>query len=199
MTGQYRAEVLQLNGGRVLRFRLLRDDVPLAWTNVVSGWQSDSLFREFFISLLIDAPFRAYFWETPPITNARINTEFEFVLVDSPRLADIHTEQMAFENQFAVAPVDEAVIEFANLSGDANLVVPCLRGAQSAYSQIATFARLGPENQQHELWKMVGITLERLLGTQPLWLSTSGLGVYWVHIRFDAVPKYYTHDPYRYC
>ena len=31
----------------------------------------------------------------------------------------------------------------------------------------------------------------------PLWVSTSGAGVYWLHLRLDSFPKYYTHAPYR--
>jgi hypothetical protein len=29
-----------------------------------------------------------------------------------------------------------------------------------------------------------------------MWLSTSGLGVAWLHIRLDSTPKYYQHQPY---
>jgi hypothetical protein len=31
----------------------------------------------------------------------------------------------------------------------------------------------------------------------PVWLSTSGLGIYWLHFRLDTVPKYYTYAPYK--
>ena len=32
----------------------------------------------------------------------------------------------------------------------------------------------------------------RLLGRQKkVWMSTSGLGVYWLHVRLDSRPKYY--------
>jgi len=83
------------------------------------------------------------------------------------------------------------------LSGDATLVVPCPRGQLSAYAQLSTFAREAPVDQQHQLWALVGAALLRRLGAQPVWLSTSGLGVYWLHIRLDSAPKYYTHEPYR--
>jgi hypothetical protein len=39
--------------------------------------------------------------------------------------------------------------------------------------------------------------LEQELDDRPLWVSTSGLGVSWLHLRFDRRPKYYTHAPYR--
>lgn len=31
----------------------------------------------------------------------------------------------------------------------------------------------------------------------PVWISTSGLGVPWLHVRIDDRPKYYQHAPYR--
>lgn len=31
----------------------------------------------------------------------------------------------------------------------------------------------------------------------PIWLSTSGLGVYWLHMRLDRRPKYYTYEPFK--
>lgn len=197
LASQFNAETTRLNEGRVLSYRLLRDRQPLSWSDVVGLWQNDQSFRCFFVAVLADAPFPAYFWETPPVTSATINGEFAFVLVDSPQLAGICTAQQAFENHFASAEPGASVIEFSNLGGDATLVVPCRRGPLSAYSQISAFARLAPEDQQHQLWKLVGATLERQLGAEPVWLSTSGLGIYWIHIRFDSAPKYYTHEPYR--
>jgi hypothetical protein len=193
----YSADVMQLIEDRVLRFHLLRDGEPLSWSDVVDRWQNDQSFRGFFISVLADAPFPAFFWETPPVTRTTVNREFEFVLVDSQSLAGVRTDQQAFANHFASAKPGASVIEFANLGGDATLVVPCPSGPVSAYSQLSTFARQAPDDQQHQLWSMVGAALERQLGAQAVWLNTSGLGIYWLHIRLDSSPKYYTHEPYR--
>ena len=193
----YSADVTQLDEGRVLRFGLLSDGEPLSWSDVMHRWQTDQSFRGFFISVLADAPFSAYFWEAPPVTRTSIDRQFEFVLVDSQSLAGVRTDEQAFANQFASAQSGESVTEFANLGGDATLVVPCPREQMSAYSQISTFARQAPDDQQHQLWSMVGATLERQLSAQPIWLNTSGLGIYWLHIRLDSSPKYYTHAPYR--
>ena len=193
----YSSEVKQLHEGRVLRYQLLFDDKPLTWSDVVSRWQNDRTFLCFFESILADAPFPAYFWETPPITSTTLNRDFEFVLVDSEQLAGVAADQRAFANHFASAQTGASVVQFSNISGDATLVVPCPCGPLSAYAQISTFARGAPDEQQHQLWTLVGATLKRRLGKQPVWLSTSGLGVYWLHIRLDSAPKYYTHEPYR--
>ena len=193
----YSTDVEQLSDGRVLRFRLLCDGEPLCWSDVINRWQDDQEFRRFFISVLADAPFPAYFWETPPVTRSTIKQEFEFVLVDSQSLAGVRSDEQAFANHFASAKPGASVIGFPNLGGDAVLVVPCPGEPLSAYSQISTFARQAPVDQQHELWSMVGAALERQLGLQPVWLNTSGLSIYWLHIRLDSSPKYYTHEPYR--
>jgi hypothetical protein len=193
----FTSEITPLNEGHVLHFRLLCNGAPMSWSDVIDRWQNDQSFRSFFVSILVDVPFPAYFWETPPVTSATTNRDFEFVLVDSPQLAGIRTDQQAFANQFTAVQSDVSVIEFSNLGGDATLVVPCRSGPLSAYSQISAFARTAPADQQHQLWMLVGATLEQLLGAQPVWLSTSGLGVYWIHLRFDSEPKYYTHAPYR--
>jgi hypothetical protein len=146
---------------------------------------------------LVEAPFPAYFWETPPVTSDSLDATFEFVLVNSPQLTGIRTGNRAFSNQFSSAQSGESVIKFMNLGGDATLVVPCPREPRDHYAHLASFARGASGDQQHELWAMVGATLENSLGSKPVWVSTSGLGIYWVHIRLDAYPKYYTHDPYR--
>lgn len=193
----YGTEVEQLDEDRVLQIRLLRDAEPLSFSEVMTRWQDDPEFRRFFISVLADAPFSAYFWETPPVTRTTITQKFEFVLVDSKSLEGVHTDQQAFSNHFASTKPGTSVIEFSNLGGDATLVVPCPVGPLPAYSQISTFSRQAPDDQQHQLWSMVGAALERRLGAQAIWLSTSGLGIYWLHIRLDSSPKYYTHEPYR--
>ncbi len=193
----YSSEVKQLHEGRVLRYQLLFDDKPLTWSDVVSRWQGNRTFLCFFESILADAPFPAYFWETPPITSTTLSRDFEFVLVDSGQLVGVAADQRAFANHFPSAEAGASVVQFSNFSGDATLVVPCPCGPLSAYAQISTFARGAPDEQQHQLWTLVGATLERRLGKQPVWLSTSGLGVYWLHIRLDSAPKYYTHEPYR--
>jgi hypothetical protein len=103
----------------------------------------------------------------------------------------------AFENQWASRDVSSGVVTFPNLGGDAALVVPCAIAPLSAYGHIAAFVREAPEAQRHALWQAVGSALEDRLDPRPIWLSTSGLGVSWIHVRLDSHPKYYQYGPYR--
>ena len=47
------------------------------------------------------------------------------------------------------------------------------------------------------LWQAVGEAMARRVGSKPVWLSTAGAGVSWLHMRLDDRPKYYAHSPYR--
>src|SRR5262249_11979438 len=128
------------------------------------------------------------------VTAARM---FEFVLVDSPQLARVPPDARAFAAQFEAGDATNGIATFWNLGRDALLVAPCPRAPLDAYPHIAAFARTAPAEQQHALWGAVGAAVERHLSSEPVWLSTSGLGVFWLHVRLDSRPKYYSFRPYR--
>jgi hypothetical protein len=166
---------------------------PVKFSEVLRRWQDDPVFRAFFIALLADAPFSAFRWETPPITRASAGLPFEFVLLDSPGLAS-QPDPDAFAEHFRGSA---DVVSFPNLNNDAILVVPCPLGRISAYGHLAAFVREAPDAQKHLLWQLVGELMERRLGPRPIWLSTAGAGVSWLHVRLDQKPKYYGHGRYR--
>ena len=59
--------------------------------------------------------------------------------------------------------------------------------------QVATeIARLAPDGQRVAFWAKVGAVYEALVKQgRPVWLSTEGSGVPWLHVRMDSRPKYY--------
>lgn len=188
-----KAHVELLSDGRIPKYQLLDGERPFTFTQVLQKWQTDEPFRTFFINLLADAPFAAYFWETPPISQSTLERPFEFVLVNAPSLAQVPAQRRAFANYFTV----DSVVDFPNLGGDAHLVVPCPQAATDAFAHLATFSRSAPLAQQHHFWQRVGLAVMNVVGERPLWVSTSGLGVYWLHVRLDSRPKYYTFRPYQ--
>lgn len=186
-----------LEGGRVRRYRLKSRARPLDYAQAINSWQYDAAFRDLFIGLLADAPFAAYFWETPPVATATLNQPFEFVLVNSPEMAVIESDPVAFAGYFSAAPESDGVVSFMNLGRDARLFVPRPVAQHAAYASMATFARNAPNTQQHKLWQAVGLAMQRAVKEQTVWLSTCGLGVSWLHVRLDKRPKYYRFAPYR--
>jgi len=177
--------------------KILRDGRTASYAEVLEHWQSDEAFRAFFIRILAQAPQDAYLWETPPVTQATATRGFEFVLVDSPDLAGLSPDPHSFAPHFEAAEAAAEAVAFANLGGDAILVAPTPRAAPSSYAHLAAFARGACGEQQHAFWHRVGAEVAGRLSDRPLWLSTNGLGVAWLHARLDSRPKYYTHRPYR--
>merc|ERR1712080_392745 len=94
-----------------------------------------------------------------------------------------------------------SVASFFNLGKDALLVCPCPIGEDvHIYSSLGPFISAGSRDQIRAFWSRVGkeaLDHIRARGGKPTWMSTSGLGVYWLHLRLDSRPKYYTHQPYR--
>ncbi|MEA3411070.1 MAG: hypothetical protein U9R74_05965 [Pseudomonadota bacterium] len=179
------------------RTEIYRGAHGLTFSEVAALWRDDARFREFYISLLAQAPWPACLWETPPVTTDSIDRGFEFVLLQSRGLATMQTDGTAFGEHFGWEQDDEGIMVFPNLGGDAVLVVPGPRAPLSAYPHLVAFSRRAPIVQQHVLWRRVAETLLARLGDEPVWLSTSGLGVPWVHVRLDDRPKYYQFGPYR--
>jgi len=187
------ARTEKLSHGSIIRVD--HEHRPIGFTDVLHRWQDDVVFREFFITLLAEAPYSAFRWETPPVTSGSADQPFEFALLDSPEL-ETEPDPDAFAEHFHSSAGGD-VISFPNLNHDAILVVPRPLGHWSAYGHIAGFVREAPEVQKHCLWRLVGSLMEHRLGPTPVWLSTAGAGVPWLHVRLDQKPKYYCHDPYR--
>jgi hypothetical protein len=179
-----------------LRLTIALDARPATFADVFGAWRSDAGFRSLFNALLADTPFIAFRWETPAVTSATMTQPFECVVLDSPALAR-RPEPEAFAEHFPGPPAD--VVSFSNLGADAILVVPCPVAEPSAYAHLAAFVRLAPERQRHALWQSVGEAMKKRVGTRPVWLSTAGAGVSWLHVRLDDRPKYYGYRRYRQC
>lgn len=124
-----------------------------------------------------------------------VNKEFEFVLVNNERLQKVSPNFQPFKRYLASAAGE--IVVFPNLGNDAKLIVPCPRDEDFTYTHIANFARYAPQSQQQALWQKVGEVVQQNLNPQPIWVSTSGLGVYWLHVRLDSYLKYYNYQPYK--
>jgi hypothetical protein len=169
-------------------------DGGLSYERVWTAWRSDAAFREFWIESLWEVEFEAYCWECPPVTDRNRSRPFECVFVSSSTLAEMPPEPEAFADYFG--PLCQTAT-FENLGGDALLVVPCPTEPDSEYGHLAQFTRIAPPSRQSALWQAVGEAMASRVGDAPVWLSTAGHGVAWLHIRLDSRPKYYRYAAYR--
>lgn len=184
-------------------------------------------FRTLLTQLLVAAASRketggAIFWECVPVSGTTAaSTPFEFIANPAPELAAATAaggEPYAFsdyilpsEERNGQSPTNagnrctdkKLVATFKNLGGDATLVAPCpISGEYGAYAHLGAFLRDAPVEQVHAFWINIGHTAMNYISDSshskaPFWMSTSGMGVYWLHVRFDSRPKYYTHAPFR--
>jgi hypothetical protein len=189
------AQVGEARRPGVSRYALSRGTVPATSREVIDAWCGDAEFCKWFNALLANVAFEAFRWETPPLTTDIEAQPFEFVVLDSPTLAR-RPDPEAFGQYFRERP-ELAVLEFANLGGDAIMVVPSPIGRADVYAHLAAFVRGAPEDQRTLLWQEVGRAMTRRVNATPVWLSTAGAGVSWLHVRLDDRPKYYGFAPYR--
>lgn len=190
----WRAKCIAEGDGRIHRITLFADHDTMTWSDVVGTWKSTPGFASWFSALLADTPFKAFFWETPPLLSSGWTQPFQCVLVDSPALATVIASPGVFAQHFSNTG---AVSGFGNLGGDAYLIAPRPDGTDGGYPHLATFLRNAPATSTCSLWRVLAMAIEKRVGTRPLWCSTSGLGVHWLHVRLDSYPKYYTYPPYR--
>lgn len=151
-----------------------------------------------FSAQLAAAPYKQFYWECPPVSAATLETTpFQCLVIGRPRAypeADPDDFHAFFKD-------DQEAIAFPNLGRDAVLVAPCPRGDESLYGHLAAFVRLATPTQQDRLWALVATSIldriTQLPPDTPLWLSTEGSGVPWLHVRIDSRPKYYKTRSFR--
>ncbi|RMG63076.1 MAG: hypothetical protein D6722_17875 [Bacteroidetes bacterium] len=189
--------VLQQDAPGIRRLQFEAEGSLLSFKEVIRFWQEWPEFRSWYSYQLAQAPFPAFFWEHPPLTVDRLSQPYEVILLDSPALARIQADPSPFLAFFRHEDPMPAVADFASLGKDAQLIVPAPSAPSAVYPHIATFARQALPDQQQALWQRLGDLMQQRVNHTPLWLSTSGLGVHWLHLRLDTQPKYYQHRAYR--
>jgi len=162
---------------------------------------TDSDVRSEFFTVLKTSEFFAYFFETPKISEERLDEKkFEFILARASSLEGVSSDVDAFDDYFNAC--DKSVTSFKNLGGDAMLITPCpLKDVDlDIFSTLAPFMKAASSQHIQQFWETAASSALDLIknrGRQPTWMSTSGLGVYWLHLRLDSTPKYYTYSPYK--
>ena len=177
---------------KTYKFEIYKNNIQLTWHDVISNFCNCETFRIFFTKLFAKSKFKAVYFETPQLTN-RFDP-FEFVIINSNSLANIKPDFHAFEKYF---DKNKLVVTFPNLSKTSKLIVPVPYKSKD-YSHLMAFLKNAPSKQIHALWIDVGKQLKKVVNNcETVYLSTHGTGIYWLHVRFDKLPKYYSYLPYK--
>ena len=155
---------------------------------------------------------KAFFFETKGVTFQAAQTkDFEFILMESDYLfqfADSKQDDSDFRDLLQCGE-DTVGCVFPNLGGDSTLISPTPRPgmADNTYGHLAAFLQRAPQQEQViPFWKLTFQTVMAKLEKQkdnpnpndntPIWLSTEGTSVKWLHMRIDPRPKYYKYRPF---
>ena len=190
----YAAITSDIRSGR--QYRVVENDSPVPFLRFFDLLATSAEFADWYTETLAAFEAEAFYWELPPVTHATLATATEFVLIEAPMLARIPPERAPFASHFERAAAEDVIV-FPNLGGDAVLVVPCPQGPDEHYPHFAAFLRNASRRQVRALWRSTAQQMLRSVGDKPVWLSTAGGGVAWLHMRLDSRPKYYQHAPYR--
>ena len=193
----YFATTEPLLKGQATRYRVRSKDGPVSYGEALNLLLDDGDFRSFLTGQLNRSPYTAFRWETPALQLKTRSRDFEFVLLDNPSFTQRQTDTETYKSYFAPTGDENGIVSFANLSGDATLIVPSPRTTADAYGHFAAFLRKAPALQIDALWQRIGSIVLGMLSDRPLWLSTAGGGVAWLHVRLDSTPKYYGYAEYR--
>jgi hypothetical protein len=189
----WRVEKQSLAPG-VMTAAVLAGDTRVTFAQVISLWREDETFAAEWAAQLAAIPFAGYCFETPPLTRSILDRPFECVFVESPALLRLEADAQPFQEHFRNSRATAAA--FPSLGKDALLVAPCPVSDSTCYTHLACFVRSATKKETYQLWRTVALALDGRLVDTPLWLSTAGLGVSWLHVRLDTRPKYYRHRVY---
>jgi len=176
------------------RYKVTENGLPLPYSKVFEHINSSVKFREKLINTLQNCEFDSFFWEVKPFNKKSLSDKFEFVLVEGGNLKNIESDNTPFIKYFNT---EEQVVSFDNLGKDAYLIVPTPQSTTCNYAHFASFLRTANRQQIHRFFIKISEAYQARISDAPMWLSTAGLGVHWLHVRFDSRPKYYRFKPYK--
>lgn len=186
-------ETEKLDSG-LARLRVVAADGAQATVEtVLQLFGKDAAFVDAWCKALSASPMNAYCWECPPLHLGCLSQRFQCVLIESPALGRARPDPAPFAEYFRAG---QPVAVFSSLGKDATLIAPSPQ-AGANFAHLASFLRTADPAHRQALWRQVGISALALLGREPVWLSTAGLGVSWLHVRLDSRPKYYRYRAYR--
>lgn len=167
-------------------------NAAIHWSEFQTLLVQNAAFRAALTRRLRQDPKAAFYFECTPRFPGT-DPVFRFVLVPAPSLVSRRVDGRTFAKHFSSGAGLSRT--FKNLRGDSTLVVPAPEGTDASFGHLASWLRAASDLQADTVWCAVGAAIDSWTG--PLWLSTSGGGVAWVHIRLDPRPKYYKHAAFR--
>lgn len=191
---QFRCEQEVITPDRIVQYHFFQGDRRLLRKDVIQLWSTDEQFCKFYKEQLLLTRFDKFYWEHPPWTSDTLDEAYECVVIRNSTSSSLTPNYGPFASKFGDA---DSVVSFTNLGGDAQLVVPVPVEGIADYAHLGSFLRNASEEQSFDLWRLTAEQILLEISKSQRWLSTCGMGVYWLHVRIDTRPKYYKYKPYK--
>lgn len=177
-----------------LKFAIYEGENILTNQDFLNKLKGSQFFRNWYSNILTDFRFAAFFWENRPFTSETLDKPYECSIISSTFLANQSPDRETFSRYFNT---EKCVVCFPNLGNDATLIAPVPEKHEDDFTHLGVFLRKADQKQISAFWKVAANETLKRISNKPVWLSTSGLGVYWLHARVDTVPKYYQTAEYK--
>ena len=131
---------------------------------------------------------KSFFWETKPITN--LNDDYKEIFIENTSLSKLKQNYSSFEEHIKRSR-NKYVTSFYNLSKTSLLIIPIPKSNKN-FATLKDFTDNASDTQKKEFWKYVSKKIKEFSSkNDKIYVSTHGLGVPYLHIRLDTIPKYY--------
>lgn len=196
ISDEFTAYIDEYDNGLMRHIRLEWVGNALSFDDGLALMKWNETFLDFLTALLTSCEMDGFVWELPAISDGTLNRQFEFVLIDTGQPYHREPDAKAFAAQLAGADKADGFAVFGNLGGDATLIAPVeTEGAD--FRDLLHFMQFADADRRRQFWKTLAATVTEKISADPLWISVSGAGVAWLHVRLDREPKYYLYGPYR--
>jgi len=174
--------------------KIMYNNEPITWDNFLNNNTDDFLL--FFNKIFKDSAFNFFYFETPQII---LQNNVEFVLINASILAGNNGDYTPFKEYFEEQSYPKSVV-FNNISGDAELIVPVppsnTSGVWKVAASLGVYTRQASNESIIDFWRTSFNQINVALGEYDPYVSTSGEGVKYLHLRISHTPKYYKYKPY---
>jgi hypothetical protein len=186
-------ESRSIPGHQGVSLEALRGAAPVSRQAFFEALRDEAPLRRTLGDMILGLGMTATAWETAPLSRANAARAMVQLVLPHPALARTEANPSSFADHLASGAGTEGVRWFENFGKDARLVVPCEPRRGARFAHLVSFLEQASASQKDALWQLVGhLACEHLARTDaPVWVSTAGMAVPWLHVRLDLRPKYY--------
>jgi hypothetical protein len=196
------------------------------WADILGEFPKRNIQKEF-IRILRDVPpsknsdsdlsIKSYYFQTPNICS--LNIPIEFVLMKTHNLHKKKADWSKYAEYMNRKPRNRHSLSFINLTGNIMLTIPFNKKKNIRYGHIKDYMTYASMEEIYDIFLEIGIQIEiyneasrrhssinksnvatttsNISICHPLYLSTHGHGVQWLHFRLEEKPLYYNYNYYK--